>query len=210
MIIEKHMEENKRLLIIGAGGHGRVVADVAEVSGEYSEIAFADDSEPIIAPRFPIYGDCNWAYEHIGEYVFIVAIGNGSVRQRIVQRFKRAGAQFATLVHPSAVISPSAAIGEGSVIMPGVIVNADTRIGNHVILNTSCSVDHDCDIDDYVHISVGARLCGSVCVGESTWIGAGATVVNNVSVCGSCMIGAGAVVVKDILCEGTYKGIPAR
>ena len=190
----------KKLLIIGAGGHGRVCADIAEKMGLWDEIVFADDHPP---ERFPysVIGcsDVEWDGD------CFVGIGNGEVRKSL-----SVGREYVTLIHPAAVIGSRVQIGAGTVIMAGAVVNTDVVIGNGVIINTCASVDHDCVINDYAHVSVGARLCGAVAVGKGTWIGAGVTVKNNVSICDGCMIGAGAVVVKDIEQVGTYIGIPAE
>lgn len=195
----------KRLLMIGASGHGKVVADIARRSG-YQEIVFLDDNPEVKqCGEYPVVGTCRQANELEGDVV--VAIGSAKARRRIQHSIDPA--RIVTLIHPSAVVS-GAQIGRGTVVMAGAVVNPGTVIGEGCILNTSSSVDHDCRIGDYVHIAVGAHVAGSVAIGDETWIGAGATVSNNVSICGKCMIGAGAVVVKDIAEPGTYVGVPAK
>ena len=196
-----------KLLIIGAGGHGRVVADIAEATGKYSEIAFLDDGVIEKIPRFPVLGGSAIAVEKKTEYEVIVAIGNSKVRNKIMENLD---VDFAILIHPAAVIGSEVSIGEGTVIMPGAIVNTGSNIGKGVIINTASSVDHDCEIGDYCHVAVGAHLCGNVQVKEHTWIGAGATVIQGTEICDNCMIGAGAVVVKKIEEAGIYVGVPAR
>ena len=202
------MKEN--LLIIGAGGHGRVIADVAARVGTYQKIAFLDDGIPQRPLHYPCLGKSGDAQQFLEAYDLIVAIGNAHVRKRIMARLSALGASFATVVAPEAVVSKDVRLGEGTVVMPGAIINTGAEIGTGVIINTAASVDHDCVVGDFCHVSVGARLCGTVSVGADSWIGAGATVINNIQICGGCMIGAGAVVVKDILEEGTYLGVPAR
>lgn len=196
-----------KLLIIGAGGHGRVVADIAEATGKYSEIAFLDDGIVEKLPRFPLLGGAQIAMEKKDEYEVVVAIGNSRVRQRLMESLD---VEFATLVHPAAVIGSEVNIREGTVIMPGAIVNTGAKIGKSVIINTASSVDHDCEIGDFCHVAVGAHLCGNVQVKEHTWIGAGATVIQGIEICNDCMIGAGAVVVEAMKEAGTYVGVPAR
>jgi len=193
----------KKLVIIGAGGHGRVVADIARLNG-YEGIIFLDDADvPIASGR-------------ISEYVeyldadFIVAIGNNHVREKIQKMLVENNCKVVTMIHPDAVIGSNVVIGSGTVVMAGAVVNTGAKIGEGVILNTCCSVDHDCAIDDYCHVSVGTHLAGSVTVGKNTFICAGATVINNVSICDECVIGAGAVVVKNIEKSGTYVGVPAK
>ena len=193
-----------RLSIIGASGHGKVVADVAVLNG-YSDIVFLDDDVSVReCAGYPVVGKSTDAPD--GE-VFI-AVGNAAVREKLMQVYDRR--VMPVLIHPSAVIASDVQIGKGSVVMAGAVVNPGAKIGCGVIVNTAGSVDHDCMIGDYVHVSVGAHLCGTVRVGDRTWIGAGATVSNNVTICGNCMIGAGAVVIKSIDVPGTYVGVPAE
>lgn len=193
-----------RLIIIGAGGHGRVVADIAKLNG-YADIVFLDDADvPAVSGKVSNY------VQYIGNADFIVAIGNGKVREKIQTMLEDNGCTITTLIHPNAVIGGNVEIGKGSVAMAGAVVNTGSRIGQGVILNTCCSVDHDSVIGDYCHISVGAHLAGSVIVGRQSFICAGATVINNISICDECVIGAGAVVVKNIEKSGTYVGVPAR
>lgn len=190
----------RKLLIIGASGHGRVCADIAEKMKQWDEIVFADDNPPDSFP-YPVIGSSDMVWD---EDCFI-GIGNSRIRERLsVDR------KLVTLIHPNAVVGERVEMGRGSVVMAGAVINPDAKIGEGVIINTCASVDHDCTVGDYVHVSVGAHLCGTVHVGAHTWIGAGATVKNNVNICGGCMIGAGAVVVKDINTEGTYVGVPAK
>lgn len=193
----------KRLVIIGAGGHGRVVADIARLNG-YEDIIFLDDADvPLASGRVS-------EYVKYADADFIVAIGNNHIREKIQTMLCEHGCHIVTLIHPNAVISSDVKIGTGTVVMAGAVINTGARIGNGVILNTCCSVDHDCVIADYCHISIGAHLAGSVTVGKQSIICAGATVINNVSICDECVIGAGAVVVKNIYEKGTYVGVPAR
>lgn len=202
---------NKKLIIIGASGHGKVVADIALHLQKYDEIAFLDNDENVKeCMGFPVVGKSSDAERYIDEADFIVAIGNAKIRKQVTEQLERIGASVATLIHPMAVIGSNVAIGDGSVVMAGAVINPDSTIGKGCIINTCASVDHDCQVGDYVHVSVGAHVCGTVQISESTWIGAGATIKNNVNICGECMIGAGAVVVKNIEEAGTYVGVPAR
>jgi len=195
-----------KLTIIGASGHGRVVADIAKLRG-YDEIEFLDDNEKLNqCGNYPVVGKANKVFE-IENDVFI-GIGDTSIRERFQLQLK--DKSLVTLIHPDAVIADDVTIGKGTVIMAGTVINSGAKIGNGVILNTCSSVDHDCIVGDYVHVAVGAHLCGTVKVGKSTWIGAGVTVSNNITICSNCTIGAGAVVVKDIEKEGTYVGVPSR
>lgn len=192
-----------RLIIIGASGHGKVIADIAVKNG-YSDIVFLDDNDALNeCAGYPVIGKTTESEKLEGDK--IVAIGNAKIRERIQSRIN-----VVSLIHPSAVIGSRVEIGSGTVVMAGAIINADAKIGKGCIINTAASVDHDCKVGDYSHIAVGAHLCGTVAVGDETWIGAGAIVINNVSICSNCMIGAGAVVIKDITEPGTYIGVPAN
>ena len=196
----------KKLTILGASGHGRVVADIARLNG-YDTIEFLDDDETRSAcGRYPVVGKCDRGTNVQGD--LFIAIGNAAVRKKYTEKYR--DHPLPVLVHPDAVIAEDAEIGAGTVIMAGAVVNPGASVGKGCIVNTCSSVDHDCRVGDYVHIAVGAHLCGTVSVGEGTWIGAGSIVSNNVSVCGGCMIGAGAVVVRDITEAGTYLGVPAK
>ena len=195
---------NNKLIIIGASGHGKVIADIAVKNG-YREIVFLDDNEIIkTCAGYPVVGKTSDATILSGDK--IVAIGNARIRKEIQSKLSN----VVTLIHPQAIISRRVEIGIGSVIMAGAVINSDTTIGKGVIVNTCSSIDHDCCIGDFSHISVGAHLAGTVFIGNSSWIGAGATVINNVNICGECMIGAGAVVINNIKESGTYIGVPAK
>lgn len=195
----------KRLLIIGASGHGKVVADIARLNG-YQEIAFLDDNPEVEhCGQYPVIGTSNDVRDIDGDV--IVAIGNAKIRRRIQQSID--SERIVTLIHPNAVVG-DAQIGRSTVVMAGAVINPGTVIGEGCIINTSSSVDHDCRIGNYVHIAVGAHIAGNVEIGDETWVGAGATVSNNVSVCSGSTVGAGAVVVSDITEPGTYVGVPVR
>lgn len=196
----------RKLAIIGASGHGKVVADIARKNG-YSEIVFLDDDENIReCGTYPVIGNSSQAGRIDADV--IVGIGNAGVRKQIQESIP--DEKLVTLIHPDAVVAEDVVMGVGTVVMAGAVINPGTHIGKGCIINTCSSVDHDCSVGDYVHIAVGSHLCGTVFVGNGTWIGAGATVSNNVSICSDCMIGAGAVVVDDIQESGTYVGVPAK
>lgn len=198
---------NKKVVIIGAGGHGRVVADTVEACGD-TVVGFLDDSFSEKG-KLNVMGKVSDAEKYCdGETELFVAIGNCRVREKIMNGLPNA--LWYTAIHPSAVISPSAVIGEGSCVMPCAVVNNSAVIGKGCIVNTCASVDHDGIIGDFVHIACGANLAGTVTVGNRTWIGIGSVISNNITVCDDLMIGAGTVVVKDITEKGTYVGVPAR
>ena len=195
------------LVIIGGGGHAKVVADIAKLNG-YKIRGFLDDN----AETESFFG-----FERLGavsdvvkfaDCCFIIAIGNGKIRQMIAEKYSNL--RFVTLIHPSAVIASNVKIGVGTVVMAGAVINPWTVIGQGCIINTCASVDHDCRLGDYVHVSVGAHVAGTVIIGDNTWVGAGATVSNNIQIVENCVIGAGTVVLDKILEAGTYVGVPAK
>ena len=199
------------LVIIGASGQGKVVADIALKLNQYEKILFLDDghiNEECLG--MPVVGKTEDAHKYIGKAEFFVAIGNADVRARLMNDLEQKQAEFATLIHPSAFVGTDFTMEKGTVVMAGAVINPCTTIGKGCIINTCASVDHDCVVGDYVHVAVGARLCGTVTVGENTWIGAGAVIRNNTSVLKGCVIGVGATVVKDICESGTYVGVPAK
>lgn len=198
--------KEKAIKIIGAGGHGRVSAEIASLVG-YSDIAFLDDRD---VPGMNVVGTVDTFHRYLADSDFFVAIGDNIVRERIFKKLQSSGANIVSLIHPNAVISKCVSIGDGVVVMAGVVVNHSAELGNGVILNTCCSVDHDCKVSDFSHISVGAHLAGAVSVGERTLIGPGATVLSNMTICADCIIGGGAVVVQPIQTCGVYAGVPAR
>ncbi len=197
---------NKKLIIIGAGGHGRVCAEAASLSG-YSEIAFLDDRK---VEGLPVIGTLNDIEKYTGEYCFFVAIGDNSLRKKILKNVKELGGELASIIHPFSSVSKSAEIGEGTVIMAGAVVQANAKIGDGVIINTCSSVDHDCVVGNWTHVAVGARLAGSVNAGKSVFLGAGCVILNNLSVTDNCIVGAGSAVICNIDDVGTYVGVPAR
>ena len=201
---------NKKIVIIGASGHGKVIADIARLNG-YEEILFLDDdTSKRSCGRYPIVGTSKDIRQYKDDHDFIIAIGNNRIREKISDMLERENIKQTALIHPSAVIDETAMIKEGTVIMANAVVNAEVQIGRSCIINTASSIDHECILEDYVHVSPGVHDAGTVTIGKSTWIGIGATVINNLSICANCMIGAGSTVIKDIKEEGTYVGSPIR
>lgn len=197
------------LVIVGASGHGKVIADIAEKVG-YTDIVFLDDNPAVKScGNYKVVGRCKEASSYKNAD-FIVAIGNTKIRRKIQAEVTDMGLHIVSLVHPSAVIASNVKMGDGTVVMAGAVINPCTEIGRGCIINTCASVDHDCQIGDYVHVSIGAHVAGTVTIKENTWVGAGATISNNIEIGADCMIGAGAVVIADISEPGTYVGVPAK
>ena len=197
---------SESIILIGGSGHAKVIMDCINASGGRVAGVLDDNMEPGAAVLgIPVLGKTS-DYEKYADNSFVVAIGSNAVRRKLAETMN---VKWATVVHPAAVVSPLASVGEGTVVMPGAVINACASVGKHCIINTAAVVEHDNRLGDYVHLSPNAALGGTVTVGEGTHIGIGACVRNNVSICSGCTVGAGAVVVKDITEAGTYVGVPA-
>ncbi len=200
-----------KLIIIGASGHGKVVADIAIKMNKWQSIVFLDDDESIkTSMGLGVIGKTADAFIYKEEADFFVAIGHNPAREKIQEKLIDEGLNVVSLIHPSAIIGTDVELGIGTTVMAGVVVNSSSRIGRGCIINTSSSLDHDNIIEDYVHISPGVNTAGTVKVCKRSWIGIGSVVSNNVNICSGCKVGAGAVVVKDITEPGTYVGVPVR
>jgi sugar O-acyltransferase (sialic acid O-acetyltransferase NeuD family) len=202
----------KKLAILGASGHGKVVADTAECCG-WQSVEFFDDAWPSIQKNgvWPIVGDTIALLKKLADFDgVLVAIGNNRIRYAKLLELQTMGGRLVTLVHPAAVVSRYAEIAEGTVVFAGAVVNAGTIIKPGAILNTGCSVDHDCVLGNAVHISPGARLAGGVCVGDESWVGIGSSVRQLINIGQSVVVGAGSAVVSDIPNDMVVAGVPAK
>lgn len=201
------------LLIVGAGGHGKVVADAALSTGRWNALLFLDDAWPGKKENgpWPIQGKIEnlpeWRRQ-CGEAV--VAIGDNRLRLTLQKRLADAGFEIVSVIHPSAEISRFARIGAGSVVFAKAVVNVDAMIEEGAIINTAATIDHDCRLGIGVHVSPGAHLAGGVSVGAFSWIGIGGVVRENISIGSDVIVGAGAAVVADIPSGTTVMGVPAR
>jgi sugar O-acyltransferase (sialic acid O-acetyltransferase NeuD family) len=191
----------QRIIIVGAGSQGAIVADILERAGTPA-IGFVDDT-----PGKNVLGTID-DLRTIAHDAIIVAIGDNRLRRGLVERL--ANERLATAIHPFTSIAASARIGEGSMISAGAIVSPNAVIGRGVILNTKASVDHDSVVGDFAHISLGSTIGANVRIGDETLIAPGATVVSGMTVGARSVIGAGAVVVRDVPDDVTAFGVPAR
>ena len=201
-----------KIILIGDSGHGKVIADNIVSMGNHVVAKLDDKYTELIKEENCWIGPVSEVHVLIEQEraKVVVAIGSNRVRQKVVRRLSLGAEQYATIIHKEAIISPSAVIGNGTVVMPGVIVNAAASIGNHAILNTGAVVEHDCEVRDYAHISPGAILTGGVEIGEGAHIGAGATVIPLKKIGQWSVVGAGSVILDHIGELSTAVGIPAR
>jgi acetyltransferase EpsM len=202
------------LAVIGEGGHSKVIMELVRSKEIYEIKAILDDKYTELTLSNGIYrgpiSAANQLLNQINSLKFIVAIGNNKVRKSIVVKLGLPIDNYITLIHETAVISPSASIGQGTVILAHTAINADAYVGNHIIINTGAIIEHDNRIEDYVHIAPRATLTGSVSVKEGTMIGAGATIIPGKSIGEWTIIGAGATVISDIPANSTAVGTSAR
>lgn len=200
----------KKVIIIGTGGHAKVIADIIQQAGD--EVAgFLDPSMDVGSDYlgFPVLGnetDDYETYKNLG-YYFIIGIGSNKIRKRIDEQLS---GPWYTAIHPAANVAHGSQIGEGSAIMAGAVVNPDSSVGRHCIINTLASIDHDNQLKDYSHVSPHGALAGSVSVGCMCHIGVGASIIDGISICDNVVVGAGSVVIRDIVESGTYVSVPAR
>ena len=202
------------LLVVGAGGHGKVVADAAGETGQWDQIAFLDDGYPASSSarqERPVLGKVNQAPEFLDQYPdIIVAVGDNFLRVQLLRYFAKAGFNLAVIVHPAAFASKEAVLEPGSVLFAQTAVNAGAKVGFGGIINTGATVDHDCVLDDGVHLSPGVHLGGTVRVGKYSWLGIGASVIHQLVIGENVIIGAGAAVISNIEDNVTAVGVPAR
>lgn len=204
---------SRSLLIVGAGGHGRVVADAARLSRQWERIAFVDDRYPELLSSgvWSVIGavaELDSLVSDWGEAV--IAVGDNTTRIEILERTKSCGFDIVSIIHPSAQITEDVVIGKGSVVFANAVINTGSELGAACIVNTAATVDHDNQIGDGVHISPGAHLGGNVDVGARSWIGIGASVIHGCVIGHDVIVGAGAAVIDDIASGLTVVGVPAR
>lgn len=206
-----------RVLIVGAGGHGQVVADILLARCEAGDrsltpVGFVDDDPALTGQTLlslPVLGPIS-ACAAIPHEALVLGIGANATRARLAEQLQASGEQLLSAVHPSAILGTQVRIGPGSVICAGVVINTGAVIGRNVILNTGCTIDHHNRIGDHAHIAPGANLGGDVTVGPGTLVGIGATVLPQQQIGAWSVIGGGAVVTHPLPDAVTAVGVPAR
>jgi len=204
----------RKIVIIGDSGHAKVITDIVNSNDDMSVFAKLDDKYQEV---FVEDGLLKGPVSHLDELIesdskiqVVIGIGSNTVRKKIVSNLRILSEMYVSVIHSSAIVSPSAELGNGTVVMPGAIINADAKIGDHVIVNSASVVEHDCVVGDFVHMSPLAVLTGGVRIGEGTHIGASASVIPLKTIGVWTIVGAGAVVVSDIEDRVTVVGSPAR
>ena len=202
------------IVIIGQGGHSKVIADLIHFNGDHSIIGYFDDRyEDFMIEDNIFYGPVTTSIELLNffdEVKFVIAIGDNKVRQKIVRKLGLSNDHYISLIHNSAIVSPSVRVGHGTVIMANTVIQADTEIGHHSIINTKSVIEHDNQIGDFVHVCPNATLTGTVHLEDGVQVGAGATVIPNIAIGEWAIIGAGASVINNIPANSTAVGIPAK
>lgn len=196
------MGQNKEIYIYGLSGHGKVVADIAIACG-YTIAGWIDDGDNT-APNWDTF-----IQTHTSATIAL-GIGNNTTRSTLMQKIVQMGFHLPPLVHPSAIISPSVIVKQGTVVMPLCVINADAKIGKGVIINSASLIEHDCIIEDYVHISPNVALAGGVRIGQKTHVGIASAIIQNITIGENSIIGAGSVVIHDIASNSTAVGVPCK
>jgi UDP-N-acetylbacillosamine N-acetyltransferase len=204
--------KNKRLLIIGSGGHGRVIADDAELIGHYNEIPFLDDSygDNNKSGKWFVIGDSNDWQEHITDSDFIIAFSNNINRSLMLDILFNAGVSVVNIIHPRAVISKNTTLGQDITIFANAAINVGAKLDDGCIINTDAAIDHDCFIGKCAHISSDVRLARNVSVGENAWLCIGAFVIEGIKLAKNIQVATGAVVIKADQANSLYMGIPPK
>jgi len=199
-----------KLFIIGCGGHGKVILDMAKKIGKWVTIQFLDDYHIGLSINgIKVIGSIDMI-NSIVNYDYIIAIGDNNTREFVFSKIRKNGNNLISIIDPSATISDTVKIGNGTVIMPNVVINANSIVKDCCIVNTGSIIEHDSIIGSFSHISPGAVLCGNVKIGKNVWIGANTTIINNIKISSDTIIGAGSTVIDDVLIKGTYVGSPIR
>ncbi len=209
---------NVKIVGLGAGGHAKVLIEILRAQDAYDLIGLLDVNRELhgqLILNVPVLGgdDLLSKLRHEGVGHFFVGVGSShdnKPRQRLYEMALQLGMESVKLIHPKAIISPSAKLGTGIVVMAGAVINACACLGVNVIVNTNAVIEHDCLIGDHVHIASGAHVAGGVKIRNGAHIGLGASVLQGVSIGRNAIVGAGSVVLNDVEDDTTVVGVPAH
>jgi acetyltransferase EpsM len=196
----------KETVIIGCGGHAKVVLSIIDLLDDVEVVGFYDDNKKGEFCNYPILGSIKDL--NLGHDGYIIGIGNDKVRQEIYEIYPNIN--WISAIHPKSIIDSNVKIGKGTVICAGVIIQTEVKIGVHCIINTGCSIDHESKIGNFCNICPGAVICGRVKIGDLTFIGANATIIQCLSIGQKCLVGASSLVIKNITEPGVYIGTPLK
>jgi acetyltransferase EpsM len=199
-----------KLIIYGAGGHGKVVIDIARRAAMPVGLLLDDKVTEAEFAGVKVADPQAMHWDALGPFSFLVAIGDNTCRERIFDQLCSRGGVPRTLIHPFSALSPDAQLGRGVCVCAGAVINPGANVGDNCIINTSASIDHDCIVEKHSHLCPGVRLAGNVIVGARTMIGVGASVLPGVRIGEGCRVGAGAVVHRDLPAHVVAVGVPAR
>jgi sugar O-acyltransferase (sialic acid O-acetyltransferase NeuD family) len=207
------MEE---LVIVGGGGHSKVVISIIQKLADYRILGYTDlkDNGPVLGVQY-LGSDVELALlaadrQKLCSVLAVGQVGLGKTRHDLFRRLRALNLCFPPIISPDAIVSEHAHCGEGTIVMDGAVINAGASVGTGSIVNTNSTIEHDSILSDWVHVAPGATICGGVKIGEFSMIGAGATVIEGVEITAGCVIGAGATVVRNIMEPGVYVGCPVR
>jgi acetyltransferase EpsM len=201
------------IVLIGDGGHSKVIQDIIFLQQDDVIVGILDDKyqESIIKEDIH-YGPIHSIHQLVSKYKdlkFVIAVGNNQARKKIADKLPFSPKDYITCIHPSAIVSPSAKVGNGTVVMANAVINAATEVGHHCIINTASILEHDNGLEDYIHVSPSATLTGDVKVKEGAHIGAGSTIIPNMHIGEWSVVGAGATVIEDVPAYSLAAGVPA-
>lgn len=184
----------KKIVIIGCGGHAKVVLSIINLLDDMEVVGFYDDYKKGEFCNYPILGNINdLKLEHDG---YIIGIGNDKVRHEIYKKYSNIN--WISIVHPKSIVDSDVEIGRGTVVCAGSIIQTQVKIGCHCIINTGCSIDHESKIGNFCSICPGTVICGRVEIGDLSFIGANSTIIQCLSIGERCLVGAGSVIIKNI------------
>lgn len=202
---------SKKISIIGAGGHAKVIIDIINELGNYDIVGIFDDNRTDKFCNIPIIGkilEINQINQNISIDNYIIAIGNDKIRKQIYEKYLNLN--WAILIHPKTVISKNVSLGIGTVVCAGAVIQTEVKVGKHCIINTNSNIDHESIISDFCSVCPGVTICGQVKIGECSFIGASSVIIQNKVIGKNCIIGAGSVIIKNVLDNMKVVGNPGK